>query len=74
MDAMPWFGWIAIAGITAWALVTLATTLVGPRKKENEALQDALRANAESQAQTAAALAAIEQRLSSVEKTLTDIP
>lgn len=74
MDAMPWFAWIAIAGILSIAITAIVTSLTETRKKDRGALHDALSANTAAQQDTAARLDAIEQRLTTIEKTLTDIP
>lgn len=69
-------GWelTAVVGIVAWAVVAGIWALAG-RSGRGEAgrLQAALDANAEANRQIAERLEAIDRRLASVEKTLTDI-
>lgn len=74
MDAIPWYAWIAIVGIVALSITTLSATFAGSRKEERQALTAALQANTVAQEDSAARLEAIEQRLATIEKTLTDIP
>jgi len=74
MDAIPWFAWIAIVGIAAWAVVASVQAATGPRRKEREELTEALHANTEAQTRTGERLDAIEQRLTTIESTLNDVP
>lgn len=74
MDSLPWFAWIAIAGIASWTLVTMTGGFTGTRKADRDALTEALRANTDAQTETAARLDTIEERLGTIEKTLNDIP
>ncbi len=74
MDAIPWFAWIPIAGIAAWALITVVGTLTGSRGKKSEELTEALRSNTEANTKVTERLDGIEQRMSTIEKTLNDIP
>ncbi len=70
MEYIPWFVWIVIAGIGAGVIVTVANTL-GGRKTE---LAQALKQNAEINEKLISRLDGIETRLTSVEKTLNEIP
>ena len=74
MDVMPWFGWIIIAGIASYTLTEIISTLLGRRRKESAALSEALRESSEAQVKTSERLDAIENRLTTIEKTLNDIP
>lgn len=74
MEHIPWFAWIAIVGIIAFMVVTVAGTLSGPRQQHREALTEALRSNTDAQSKTSERLDAIESRLSAIEHTLNDIP
>jgi len=69
-ETIPWFAWIAIAGIIVGGAISLVGALNG-RKTE---LADALKQNAEINEKLIARLDGIDSRLSSVEKTLNDIP
>ncbi|MFN3865602.1 MAG: hypothetical protein ACK4MD_02685, partial [Demequina sp.] len=66
--------WVAIAAIAAYLIMNLADTFVGSRKKQRDALKRALRDTTAAQEQTASHLAEIDRRLTTIEKTLTDIP
>lgn len=74
MDMIPWFGWIVLAGIASFTLTEIVSTLLGRRRKDSASLADALRANSDAQVRTSERLDAIENRLSTIEKTLNDIP
>lgn len=70
MEYMPWFAWIAIAGI----IVGGAIAIVGALNEPKSELAQALKQNAEVNEKLIARLDGIDSRLSSVEKTLNDIP
>lgn len=74
MEAIPWFAWIAIAGMAGWALIGVVGALTGSRGKKNEELTEALRANTDANKKVTERLDGIEQRMSTIEKTLNDIP
>ena len=74
MDMIPWFGWIVLAGIASFTLTEIVSTLLGRRRKDSASLADALRANSDAQVRASERLDAIENRLSTIEKTLNDIP
>ena len=68
---IPWFAWIAIAGIIVWGAVVIVGAVKNTSK--NEGLQKALEDNAATNRALLAKLEAIDTRLGVVEKTLTDI-
>lgn len=70
MEYIPWFMWIVLAGIVAGVVITLANS-AGRRKSE---LAQALQQHAEANERLISRLDGIEARLTSVEKTLTEIP
>ncbi|MGX1792515.1 hypothetical protein ACWIDW_06175 [Microbacterium sp. NPDC055312] len=70
MEYIPWFGWIVIVAIAAGVIITVTNSIVG-RKSE---LTEALRQSAAVNEKLLARLDAIDDRLASVEKTLSDIP
>lgn len=70
MEYIPWFVWIVIVAILAGVTITVVNTL-GGRKAE---LAQALRQNAEVNEKLMSRLDSIEHRLTSVEKTLNEIP
>lgn len=70
MEYMPWFAWIAIAGI----IVGGAIAIVGALNERKTELAEALKQNAEINEKLIARLDGIDSRLGSVEKTLNDIP
>lgn len=67
---IPWFGWIAIVGIIAGVIITVAKTFAG----RNTKLVEALEQNSVINEKLITRLDAIDSRLGEVEKTLTDIP
>ncbi|NYI40560.1 hypothetical protein [Demequina lutea] len=74
MDSIPWFGWIAIVGTAGWAVMGSLRVLTSPRARAQTNLTDALRASADANTKMAERLDAIDTRLATIEKTLTDIP
>lgn len=70
LNYIPWFAWIAIAGIIVGGLIAIATQFAG----RNTALAKALEQNSVVNEKLVARLDAIDSRLGAVEKTLTDIP
>lgn len=70
MEHIPWFAWIAIAGIFAWVIVTSATTFAGRHKNLDKVIEQNTAVNEKLMER----LEAIDSRLGAVEKTLNDIP
>lgn len=69
MEYLPWFAWIAIAGIAAFAVTQVATALARRRSKPED--DQLLRAIQETRDSNQALLARIQQldgRLSAVER------
>lgn len=60
---IPWFAWIAIAGVAAWALLATVSLIVDRRKPADDEIA-AVRTQLDS----------IDRRLSNVEKAINDIP
>ena len=71
---MPWEAFIAIAGVVVWGAIGLAAVLGGGRRRAAQELTDALATSAASNRELAERLGRMEQRLATIEKTLTDIP
>lgn len=67
---IPWFAWIAIAGIVIGGVVTLVKTLA----ERNDATAKALQQNTAVNEALVARLEGIDGRLAKLEKTLDDIP
>lgn len=70
MEYIPWFAWIAIAGIIFAGLAVV----VDSRSGQKTELARALKQNADVNEKLLARLDGIDSRLSSVEKTLNEIP
>ena len=70
LSHIPWFAWIAIAGIIVWGIVAIIGALGG----RNKGLEDALKQNAAVNERLIERLDGIDDRLGAVEKTLNDIP
>lgn len=70
MEYIPWFVWIVIAAIIAGTIVTVSTS----RSTGRNELAQALKQNAEANEKLVARLDGIDLRLTSVEKTLNEIP
>jgi hypothetical protein len=70
LSYIPWFAWIAIAGI----IFAGFTIFMGSRDGGKAQLVEALKQNAEVNEKLIARLDGIDSRLGSVEKTLNDIP
>lgn len=70
---LPWFAWIAIAGIVVWGIIAMAGAIGGGRKNTDQ-LAKALEENAAVNKALLDRLDAIDGRLGAVEKTLNDIP
>jgi len=68
---IPWFAWIAFAGIAVWGTTVIIGAVRGTSK--DEGLQKALEDNAATNRALLAKLETIDTRLGVVEKTLTDI-
>jgi hypothetical protein len=69
MEYIPWFAWIAIAGIISWGAISIARE-IGGRRRLVQALDD----QASSNRALLDTLGSINSRLDAIEKTLTDIP
>ena len=69
MEYIPWFAWIAIAGIICWGAISIAREIGGRRR-----LMQALDGQASSNRALLDTLGSINSRLDAIEKTLTDIP
>jgi hypothetical protein len=63
MNQIPWYGLLGIIGVSGWAVMVIIGSIAWGRKKTHEP-DSALLARLDS----------IDKRLSSVEKTLNDIP
>lgn len=70
MEYIPWFVWIVLAAMLAGVVITVANT----RGRQNAAIAEALKQSTEANERLIARLDGIESRLTSVEKTLSDIP
>ncbi len=70
METIPWFAWIVIIAIIAGAITALGQALIGKKSE----LSQALKQNAETNERVLARLDDIDGRLSSVEKTLNELP
>ncbi len=70
MEYIPWFAWIIIVAIIVGGVITITSELTRGRNRATQALEENTRANA----RLVERLDAIDARLGSVEKTLTDIP
>jgi hypothetical protein len=71
---IPWYGWIAIIGVVAWAVVVIAGGLANARRKSGRAgSDDVVQQSLEAHQAVLARLDAIDTRLGVIEKTLTDI-
>lgn len=71
---IPWYGWIAIIGVAAWAVVVIAGGLANARRKSGMAGSDDVSQQSVAAHQAVLArLDAIDTRLGVIEKTLTDI-
>ena len=69
---VPWYGWIAIAGIAVWGVIVIIGTIRGDYSEKN-GLKGALEENAAVNKALLEKLETIDDRLATVEKTLTDI-
>ena len=74
MESIPWYAWIAMLVIASRAVIMILAHKNDPAHKENKDLGDALQANTEASLAVSKRLDVIEQRMSNVENTLTDIP
>lgn len=72
MAEIPWFAWIALAGIAGWVVITVSLQWAGRSggRKSAEALDRAT----DAQHAVAQRLDAVESRLGAIERTLTEIP
>lgn len=79
MEYIPWFAWIPIVAIIGWALISMVesqnrTKLKLAKAANNPELAVALKDNAEVNRQLLQKMSELENRLATIEKTLTDIP
>ena len=79
MEYIPWFAWIPAVAIIGWALITMvesqnSTKLKLAESANNPDLADALKANTEVNRQLLQRMSELENRLATIERTLTDIP
>jgi hypothetical protein len=74
METIPWYAWIAIAGVVVWGLVAILGGFGFGRGKRDTALAEAMRDNAATNKALLEKLDGIDSRLGAVEKTLNDIP
>ena len=72
---IPWYGWLAIIAVVAWAVVVISGGLANARRKSGLAgSDDVAQQNIAVHQAVLAKLEGIETRLAKVEKTLNDIP
>jgi hypothetical protein len=75
MDTLPWYAWVAIIGAIGWAaMVIVGATGYGRSKRGGGDLQRVIAENTAASKAILDRLDQIDARLSTVEKTLTDIP
>ncbi|MGW9630995.1 hypothetical protein ACWGST_09850 [Agromyces sp. NPDC055520] len=67
---IPWFAWIAIAGVIVWGI----TVVAGRFGNKNPELTKAIEQSTAINEKLLAKLDTIDERLGAVEKTLKDIP
>ena len=69
---LPWFAWIPIIALIVWGI----TSIIGAIRsnKQNDALTEAIKQNADINKALLEKLEGIDSRLGAVEKTLNDIP
>lgn len=70
MQHIPWFAWIAIAGIVVFGITEIARLLFSDSNELTKAIEE----NATTNRALLAKLEGIDSRLGAVEKTLNDIP
>ena len=72
---IPWYGWLAIIAVAAWAVVVISGGLANARRKSGMAgSEDVAQQNIAAHQAVLVKLEGIETRLAKVEKTLNDIP
>ena len=72
---IPWYGWIAIIGVVAWAAIVIIGSLGYARRRGGGAgSNDVARQNVADHQAVLARLDSLDARLATVEKTLNDIP
>lgn len=76
---MPWFAWIAIAGIVSYAAYEIVSAVLKAKSRQSEIgstveLRKIVENNNAISAELLEKLSSLDARLASVEKTLTDIP
>ena len=70
---IPWYGYIAIVGVTGWAVMVIIGALGWGRSKSGAKVNEIMEQNIATNKAVLAKLDTIESRLGVVEKTLTDI-
>jgi hypothetical protein len=71
---IPWYGWIAIIGVVAWAAIPIIGALTyGRRKRGAAGSDDLVQQNTAAYKAVLSQLESIDTRLGVIEKTLTDI-
>ena len=71
---IPWFGWIAIIAVAAWAVVVVSGGLANARRKSRmDGSEEVAQQSLDAHQAVLARLDAIDTRLGVIEKTLTDI-
>ncbi len=76
---MPWFAWIAIAGIVSYAASEIVSAVLKAKAKTEELggaaeLRKIVEDNSAINRELLEKLSSLDARLASVEKTFTDIP
>lgn len=76
---MPWFAWIAIAGIVSYAAYEIVSAALKARAKKEKLggaaeLRKIVEDNSAMHRELLGKLSSLDARLASVEKTFTDIP
>lgn len=76
---MPWFAWIAIAGIISYAAFEIVSAVLKAKTRQSELgsaeeLRKIVENNTAVSKELLGKLSSLDERLASVEKTLTDIP
>ena len=76
---MPWFAWIAIAGIVSYAAYEIVSAVLKSKAEATEVggaaeLRKIVEDNSAMNRELLGKLSSLDSRLASVEKTFTDIP
>lgn len=70
----PWYGYLVIVGVMAWAAIVIVATVTKNRSRNGDAAAAAVEHNNVVNQAVLSKLESIESRLGAIEKTLTDIP